>query len=534
MNEQIQLLRRQVRMVWPYRWVALALAMVISVVGWIYALYVPNVYEVRAKIFVDTTSMLRPLMRGLAIDTSNLASTANLMRRTLLTRPNIEQVARKTDLDLQTKSDREFDLLMADLAKRIELSGTPSDNVYQISFRDSNPQLAKRVVDELLNQFLETALGTTRTDTSTTQKFIDAQIAEYEKRLLDAEQRLKDFKQRNMGLMPGEGSTYYSRLEAAKAALDQARLELSEAKHRRDALRRELEGDEPVFGIMGDYAGSGAHLSSQYDARIAAIEEQLDQMLLQYTEKHPQVIGLRETLTLLAEKRDAELAEAQAALEARGAGASVDLAASPVYAQMHSSVALVQGDVAALESRVEAYQAKVDQLEKAVDIIPEVEAELKRLDRDYGLNRERYLELLSRRESARLSEEVEAQADDSKLKVIEPPRTPLTPVGPERIRYLSLALAAGLVAGGGLAFLLGQINPRFNTSDEVKEVAQVPIIGVVSLVSSGRQQTERRMELAVFSLVLLGMFTFYGALVALEFGQFDLNGKISAIVETLL
>ncbi len=534
MNDQIQLLRRQVRMIWPYRWVALAISTIIALIGWTYVLYMPNVYQVDAKIFIDTRSMLRPLMRGLAVDSNNLSNAAQLMKRTMLTRPNLEEVARKTDLDLTARTDKEFDKLVSDLAQRIGMSGTSKDNIYQIVFEDQDPQLAKRVVDELLNEFLETALGSSRLDTASTQKFLDEQIAEYEKRLIEAEQRLKDFKQKNAGQMPGEGTTYYGRLESAKAALGVAQLELKEAMNRRDEMKRQVEGEEPMFGMMGDYIPQNNSFSSQYDARIEGLQNQLDQMLLQYTEKHPQVIGLLETISLLESKRDAEIAELEAAIEERGPMVSPQIAESPIYREMRVGLARVEGDVAALKTRVQAYQQNVDELEKAIDTIPEVEAELKRLDRDYGLNRSNYTELLKRRESARLSEEVDEQADDTKLKVIEPPRIPLTPIGPMRVQFLSLVLAFALAVGGGMAILLAQINPRFNSSDELKEFAALPIMGVVSMVSNRRQRTERRMELAVFALMLMGLVSFYGGLVALEAGHYDLHGKVAAVVEKVL
>ena len=117
-------------MVWPYRWIALGLAAVVSVVGWFGVFYMPDEFEVRAKIFVDTRSMLRPLLRGLAINTDSLASSANLMKRTLLTRPNLEEVARKTDLDLSAETEQDFDKVVTDLAKNISLSGTEKDNIY--------------------------------------------------------------------------------------------------------------------------------------------------------------------------------------------------------------------------------------------------------------------------------------------------------------------------------------------------------------------------------------------------------------------
>lgn len=534
MNEQLQALRRQVRMVWPYRWTALGASTLLAIASWAFILYLPNVYEVSAKIFIDTRSMLRPLMQGLAINVETLSSSALLMKRTLLTRPNLEQVARKTDLDLDAANDQELDKIIVNLASNIVLSGTESDNIYEITYRDKDAKLAKRVVDELLNEFLETALGSSRVDTASTEKFLDAQIAEYEKRLLDAEERLKEFKQKNSGRMPGEGSNYFAQLEAARLALEQASLQLSEAENRRNEMKRQIEGEEPAFGMMAESLPQSQQMATVYDARIAALQNQLDQLSLQFTDKHPEVEGIKETISMLEAKRQDEL-KLMAQSNANSISSSSEAPrAGPFYQEVRIALVQAEAEVAALSTRVAAYKNKVQELEKSVNTVPEIEAELKRLDRDYGLNREQHSELLSRREAARLSRDVDQQADGTKLKVIEPPRIPPLPIGPPRIQYLSLALLGSLAIGAGVAFLLAQIHPRFNTSDEVKEFAKLPIIGVVSLVSSRRQQTERRMELAVFVAVLMGLFSVFGGLLALETAHFGLHDKVAAMVEKVL
>ena len=537
MNEQIQLARRYVRMVWPYRWAALGLSTAVCLSGWFFALAQPNIFEVKAKIFVDTRSMLKPLLQGLAVDSQSLASSASLMKRTLMTRPNLEDVARKADLDLKSKGDQEFEAVVTGLAEKVKLEGTSQDNIYEIGFTDPDPQQAKRVVDELLNSFLESALGSNRKDTAVTQKFLDEQIAEYEKRLLAAEQRLKEFKQKNVGHMPDEGSSYFKNLQLVRSSLQKAEMELQEAQNRSSTLRHQLEGDEPVIGIMSDSQSLLNPLSSPYDARITKLQDQLDQLLLQFTDKHPDVTAIREQIAELEARRDKDLKKlaAEQAVDAGSSGVTPGPAGgggeSNVFQEIKLAMAEADAEVAGLSARVGAYKKQIEELERAVDTIPEIEAELKRLDRDYGLNKQQYDELLRRRESARLSQEVDQQADDVKLKVIDPPRVPILPIGPNRIQIMSVVLIAALGSGVGLAFLLSQINPRFYSSDELKEITQLPILGTVSLVFSERQRTERRMELAVFAMMLLGLVAVYGSLVTLEALHFNLNSHIGALIK---
>lgn len=528
MVEQIELAKRYARMLWGYRWIALLFSAVICTAGWFYVLSMPNTYEVNAKVFVDTSSMLRPLLKGLAVDSSMLSDSAALMKRTLLTRPNLEEVARKTDLDLEATTPRQFETMIGLLSQRIRLSGTGRDNVYEIKFEDTNAQRAKNVVDALLNTFLETALGSSRTDSAATQKFLEEQIAVYEKRLVEAEERLKNFKQRNVGLVPGTESNYYQRLELAKTKRQEAELELREAQRRRDELRKSLQ--RPGSGEPGEVNLQDPVLleMSTYTPRIKQTQDQLDQLLLNFTEKHPDIVVLRERLADYETRREEELVTLAKQMSDKNAIAG----AAPSEAMMTTALAVAEAEAqaAALEARVANYNGEVDKLERMVDTIPEIEAELVRLDRDYGLNKRQFEELLKRREAARLSDEVDQKAEDVKIKVIEPPKVPLVPSGPKRKMFFSAVFFAALGAGAALAFVLSQIQQRFYTIEELKEFMQLPLLGAVSYQSSARYRTERRMELAVFLLIFCVLAGVYGGLLTLEAAHVDLHAKLAAVM----
>jgi len=161
MNEQLELIRNYIRMVWRQRWLALIVAGVLCGVGWLGVLLLPNQYEVTAKIFVDTGTLLRPLLKGIAPDSNNRVDNARMMRRTLLVRPNLEKVARKTDMDIQAKTPKEFEQLLIGLSQKISITGSPTGNIYVIGYQNSDAKLATRVVEAILNIFVERTLGET-------------------------------------------------------------------------------------------------------------------------------------------------------------------------------------------------------------------------------------------------------------------------------------------------------------------------------------------------------------------------------------
>src|SRR5690606_28744448 len=104
----------ELRGAWRFRWISIAVAWVICILGWIYVFTIPNVYQASARVYVDTRSILRPLLAGLAID-PDVASGLDIVRQALLSRPQVERVARETDLDLRAKTPEQKEALIRDL-----------------------------------------------------------------------------------------------------------------------------------------------------------------------------------------------------------------------------------------------------------------------------------------------------------------------------------------------------------------------------------------------------------------------------------
>jgi polysaccharide chain length determinant protein (PEP-CTERM system associated) len=249
---------------------------------------------------------------------------------------------------------------------------------------------------------------------------------------------------------------------------------------RRDELARQLAGEEPTYGMMGSAEGN------PIDGQIARFKAQRDQLLLQYTEKHPQVQSLNETITRLEEEKRGG-AKVSTTVAAPGAGLSNEeamvrsLDMNPVYQNLRLSLSQADADLAAIRGQMQGQQAAINQLQARVSAIPEVEAELARLNRDYEVNKRNYDTLVQRLESARISESAEQSADNVKFRVIEPPLVPFKPSGPERAILNTMVLLAALGAGIGLAVLLAQVRPTFTSRDLLHKITGIPVLGAITI-----------------------------------------------------
>ena len=531
MNEIIGQLLDYLRGIWRNRWYTLICTWIICLIGWAVVYRMPDQYQASARVFVDTQSVLRPLLQGLAVSV-NPDAQIGLMTRTLLSRPNLEKIARNADLDIYAQNTEALDNLLNGLQKRIQLASAGRENLYTITFIDRDPQLAKKVVQAVVTVFVENLLGETRQDTDTAQRFLEKQITEYEGRLTEAENRLKNFRIKNVGLMPSEGQSYYVRLQTASADLETVKLELNQAESRRNSLLQQIGGEEPTFGIgpqpgIAGPAGPAGDPSLPIDARIQSLEQKLDELLLKYTERHPDVGILKQTIDDLRKQREEELAQYRASMAANAAvsaasnnaglgfgPAGVD--ANPVYQQLKVALAQEEANVASLQARLAEYEKRYKELQDQVNTIPQVEAALAALNRDYDINRKKYDELVARRESARLSQQAEQTNQDIRFRIIDPPRVPLEPSGPNRPLLISGVLLGGLGAGGALAFLLAQIWPTFDSRRSLLHATQIPVFGSVSAVLSPAAARRQRWMLLSYLALGCGLLMFYGGLLVVE------------------
>ncbi len=493
---------------WRFRWHGLALAWVLAIAGWMWVWSLPVSYMANARLEVDSSSLLRPLLRGLAIQ-PDLNQRVELMSKTLLSRPNLEKLMRMADLDLNVKTELEEEKLLTDLKSSISLQGDRTNtSLYSVSFKHRDRETAKRVVQSLITIFIESTLGEKRKESSGAQAFLDQQISDYEIRLSQAESRLADFKQRHVGMLPGETGGYYQRLESARTLLSSAKLELSEMENRQNELNRQLEGEEPVF-FSSDLGGNMS--MTPIDLRIQSLKEQLDQLSLNYTDLHPEVKQIKRMIKALEEDKRNELSQA---IETNPSSIS-SLGTSPVYQNMRTMLAEAEARVAELKVRVKEYETRVQELENTVNNIPEIEVELQQLDRDYKVISQQHNALLERRESAMLSEQVEKSADDIKFRVIDPPFVPLKPTDPNKLLLNAMVLLLSLAVGVGLALILTLLKPVFVDRQTLGEKLGLPVLGSVSMVMDAKQTRKEMWATAVFSGVCVCLLlTFAGVTVS--------------------
>lgn len=508
MEELIAQVLTTARSMWRRRWIGVVVAWIVGAIAAVALMRTPDSFEATARVFVDSKSVLKPLMNDLAVEL-DIEQTIGLLAKTLINRPNIELLMRKAKLETPSMTPVEREQMINRLTKTIKLTGSGRDSVFSFSYRDTDPVRARVVVESLVALFVESDLGTKTRDTESAREFIDEQIRVYEGRLVEAENRLKDFKLRNLDMTDSAGKDYFTRIHALTEEVNAMTLDLRAAEQARDALKRELAGESASL-LPEVMSAKTVPQTLEIDARIDTQRRQLDELLRRYTELHPDVVSTRRLIARLEEQREEEIAAARKKAEANPERSAN---ANPMIQQSKLALAEAEANVAARRSRLADLQSRLAQLRGTASRVPQIEAELAQLNRDYDIVHQNYKALVERREKATMSGEVD-NTRLAKFRVIDPPRTGEQPVFPNRLVLTSLALIVALAAGVVATFLMTQLVPTINSGRALRVVTQRPVLGSVSMrISKGTMGRIWR-ERVAFASAVSGLVLIYGAWMA--------------------
>jgi polysaccharide chain length determinant protein (PEP-CTERM system associated) len=518
MSSFIPQLKETLRGMWQGRWMGLAVAWFTAVAGTTFVFLTPDKYEATARVYVDTQSVLKPLLQGLTVQ-PNVQQEVAILSRTLISRPNLHKLVRMTDLDLKVKTTEEREKLIDSLARAVYIKGV-GPNLYIIGFADPQRSQATRVVQSLLSIFVESGLASKSRDSGQARRFIEEQIKAYEQRLTEAENRLKEFKLQNMDVNAAEGRDFFSNMATVTQGLREARLLLEEAQKSRDALKQQMsdEGDRPPQLIGGLTEEGPAVATPQLDTRLAMLNKNLDTMLLRYTDNHPDVVNTRRIIKEVEAQREEELARLTEQLEKRRRGtASNPSGGNAVYPQLKLAMAESEAQLARMQARVRDHEKRLAQLRAKARSVPEREAQFTQLNRDYAIQKQNYDALVTRRESALMSGAVEAATGVADFRIIDPPQVAPNPVAPNRKMLIPMALLASLLAGLAASYLFSLVHPTFHDNRSLKRVAQRPVLGAVSLMPHPAVLAKRRRRGLLFFGGVSGLAATYTAAIALIF-----------------
>ncbi len=504
---------------WRRRWLALGLCWALCTAGWVAVYLLPNRYQAEARIYLDTDTLLGPLLRNLAVE-NDLQRRVQIMQHTLLSRPNLHQVMVATDMILDVKNDADEQEVTNRLEKNTHITAQ-GPNLFSITYTDANAVRARDVVQALITVLVESNTGQNRKEMEKARSFIEKQIAAYEQQLRATEARMADFKAKHVDELASNNADFTGRLDTARRAKDNARTALAESRGKLTQLDAQLRGIPQFLDIESAPQVVFTGQRDPLQMRIAQAESDLAALKLRYTDKHPDVMAAQKALDELK----AQVAAQDKSGTRTYAGRSK--MPNPIYEQIMLRRLDAEQAVELDQARLSQAEAEEKRLIGLAGSAPKVEAQYADLSREYSVQKKDFEELLARRESARISEAVENTSNKIDFRVVEPPVVPIKPAGPNRPLFAAMVLIGSIGMSLGTVVLLHRIQQPVSSEQELVERFDLPVIGVVSLLPSPKRREIKRRSTRRFVLAALSLLIAFAGVLALSSSKIPLKSPFS-------
>ena len=513
LHEMFQHVLLEVRAAWRYRWHALIVAWGVMIVGAALVYSLPNKYEANALVYADTEGLTNPLLKGVAVQ-PDVHQRLQIITHTLLSRPNLEAVANKTGLSARATTPGDKEALLVKLGAAVQIKDAGTNNIYALSYTDPDRQMAQKVVQAFLQILMNDTLGANTASADTAQNFLQQQVRDYSQKLNEAENNLADFQKANVGYIPNQGgSNYFTRLQAAETQLQTMQDQYDTAVAGRATTLQQMRA--MASGPSSSAIDPGIQ---EIDKQISSYQQQLNQLLLSYTDQYPDVISTKRMITQLQNRREALKKSAS------GASAMSVISDNPVYQEMQKSLYASQVQIQTLATQIGLQKKQIAELKGQAGRITSVQATLQRLTRNYDTTKKQYDQLLERLNTAQLSQDATQSGNNLKFRVVNPPDAPLFPASPRRGLLLLLVFALAVAIGSVFAYFLHKIKPVFLSLSSLRESGDYPVLGAVSLVMSQARYESMRRE-------MIGFFAAAGLLPLVLVLGFAFNGSLTRLVQ---
>jgi succinoglycan biosynthesis transport protein ExoP len=354
---------------------------------------------------------------------------------------------------------------------------------FKISYSGKDPRTVAEVTNELASLFIEENLKAREQQATGTSDFLEIQLQETKKELEEQEAKLRDFKLKHIGEMPEQQASTLQIYGQLQEQLRSGGEDLSRAEQQKSYLQSLLAQSAAPVVDMDPSNRSPSNPSSDLEAKLATL-------MSRYGEKHPDVQRLKAEIA----KEKAQVA-ANPAPEPAETPSPKSMPTETINPVLQSQLSAVDAEIDKLKNQQEQLTQSVSSYRAKLEAVPVREQEIADLERDYGISKEHYAQLLDKRLSADTAAQLEFRQKGEKFTILDPAQVPEQPSSPNR-RLINLAGAlVGLGLGLTSAFVLGGMS--ITCVAQLPSTADVPVLGVVPIIRTRfDQQRQRRWVLA--------------------------------------
>jgi polysaccharide chain length determinant protein (PEP-CTERM system associated) len=448
----------------------------------------------------------------------------------ILSRTKLEQIIKEFDLYAEERQIEVMEDVVAEMRQNISVNVVKGD-AFRVTYIGDDPRTVMRVTDRLASLFIDENLRDRELLAEGTNQFLEAQLEESRRRLIEQEQRLADYQRRNARELPAQAQANLQGVQNAQSRMQALNDSMNRDRDRKLAVERALADlnmavDEPVLlapTVPGapQVAVPGATLRDQIriaERDLATLTESRG-----LTDEHPDVVRAKRLVAELKAQAEAAALQVPLSPEASSAGPS------PAQAARNNRLRELQAELENLDKAIASKVAEEERLRQVaqdyqawVEGAPLRQAEMTELTRDYGTLQGRYNALLAKMEDSRMAADLERREGGQQFKLLDPARLPERPFSPNRVRLNILGALFGLGFGAALATIVEYRDTTLRSEEDVAATLALPVLArIPEMVTASERRRLRRVRLTLSMTAIAAVLLAGSGAAAWKLGALD-------------
>ncbi len=488
MENPMKEVKKYLFMIYKKRFVFLFSSLAVMLIIIAGSFFMQKKYVATSTVFIER-SMIDSLMRGLTI-TPSMSDRIRVLRYSMLSRDLISRTLKELDADLMAPTPAAFESMIEKYRARTEINVRGND-LFIVSLKDENPAFARDFINALVGKYVEENIASKRQETFGATRFLDEQLEHFKAKMNQAQDQVTRYRQENGIYSSVDEPTILANIKKYEEAIETLQIQKNEMRATIETIRNQLEmmrthlAARPGKDLEGYLFESGGGGGSN---RVAQLENKVDELLLVYNERHPEVIRTRALIQAVkvAEKRK----EAEGGPEVESSLDSFSASEDPVFVDLKMRLNAKESELQALEARQSELEGMILASKEELRDVPDEKKILAELERERRTYQRLYEELLQRQGVAEVSQHMEVSDKATTFRIVDPAVLSRRPVTIDRFKVMLMGVFAGFAVGFGLVFLLEKLDGRFKDPDSIRQLG-LPVLVEIPTIPNPLVEAQR-------------------------------------------
>jgi polysaccharide chain length determinant protein (PEP-CTERM system associated) len=407
----------------------------------------------------------------------------------ILSRSRLEQIIQQLDLYPAERSSEVMEDVVQKMRGDIRTSavGKGEDvNSFRVGYVSDTPEKARKVTERLASLYIEQNLKDRENQADSTSQFLNTQLDEAKRRLVEQEKKLEAYRKTHAGQLPSQLQGNLQASSSASLQLQALNESTNRAQERRLLIERQIADFKEVPVPASPNLEGPAPIGTAQQLEVA--RARLALALQRYTPRHPEVISLERSIADLAAKLESE-APVGGAAEAKKPLTSAEADRQKRILDLQAELSVVDFQLAANRTEAARLNSLIADYQAKIDVLPTRESELVELTRDYATMQAAYTNLLVKREDAMLAANLERRQIGEQFKLLDTASLPGRPSNQaQRIGITASGAVVGLLLGLLMVAVLELRDSSFRTEVEAAKTLSIPVFAQIPVMISDRER----------------------------------------------